>query len=205
MVDFKGFAGLITFECCCWKKLLTTKVRCWIAWGTLSCLMINFSFYKFLVVMDGISVNDLFQDFLKAIMGSVLKVSWQLWFACNMRQCFVIKSFKFGNDRLYVTDKGMHCLSWRFCWWSSCPRSSWSIFWTCCVTSFLYPLLTNCSISFLEWLWYSWNVEQIRRIWSACLQGMLCFNEYGCFDFALRKFWWSLGKRVVCSSFCWSI
>ena len=49
--------------------------------------------------------------FLKAIMGSVLKVSLQLWFACNMCQCFVIISFKFGNDRLYVTDKGMHCLS----------------------------------------------------------------------------------------------
>ena len=51
--------------------------------------------------------------FLKAIMGSVLKVSLQLWFACFMCQCFVIISFKFGNDWLYVTDKGMHCLSWR--------------------------------------------------------------------------------------------
>ena len=61
MVDFKCFVGLITFECCCWNKLLTTKATCWIAWDTLSCMMINFSFYKFLVVMDGISANDLFQ------------------------------------------------------------------------------------------------------------------------------------------------
>ena len=107
--------------------------------------------------------------FLKAIMASVLKVSLQLWFVGNMCQCFVI-SFKFGNVRLYVTDKGMHCLSWRFCWWSSCFRSSWSTLWTCCVTtSFLYPLLTNCSISFLEWLCYSWNIEHIRRIRSAWL------------------------------------
>ena len=32
--------------------------------------------------------------FLKAMMGSVLKVYLQLWFACNMCQCFVIISFK---------------------------------------------------------------------------------------------------------------
>ena len=108
--------------------------------------------------------------FLKTIMGSVLKVSWQLWFACNMCQCFVIISFKFGNDLLYVTDKGLHCFSWRFCRWSSCFRSIWSTFWICCMTtSFLYPFLTNCSISFLEWLWYSWNVEHIHRIRSAWL------------------------------------
>ena len=108
--------------------------------------------------------------FLKAIMGSVLKVSLQLSFACNMYRCFVIISFKFGNDRLYVTGKGMYCLSWRFYWWSSCFRSSWSTFWIFCVTtSFLYPLLTNCSIRFLEWLWYSWNVEHFRQIRSAWL------------------------------------
>ena len=107
--------------------------------------------------------------FLKAIMRSVLKVSLQPWFACNICQCFIIISFKFANNRLYVTDKGMHCLSWHFCYWRSCFRSSWSTFWICCVTSFLYPLLTNCSISFLEWLWYSWNVEHIHRILSAWL------------------------------------
>ena len=38
----------------------------------------------------------------------------QLCCAYNMCQCFVIISFKFGNARQYVTDKGMHCLSWRF-------------------------------------------------------------------------------------------
>ena len=125
--------------------------------------------------------------FLKAIMGSMLKVSLQLWFACNMCQCFVIISFKFGNDQLCVTNNGMHCLSWHFCWWSSCFQSSWSTFWICCVTSFLYPLLTNCSRSFLEWLWYSWNVEHICRIRSIWLWGIHFFNEYGCSNFALRK------------------
>ena len=108
--------------------------------------------------------------FLKSIMGSMLKFSLQLCFVCNMCQCFVMTSFKFGNARLYVTDKGMHCLSRRFCWWGSCFQSSRSTFWIYCVaTSFLYPLVTNCSISFLEWLWYSWNVEHIRRIRSAWL------------------------------------
>ena len=51
---------MITFGCCCWNKLLTKKATCWIAWDTLSCMMINFSFYKFFVVMDFISANDLF-------------------------------------------------------------------------------------------------------------------------------------------------
>ena len=132
-------------------------------------MMIIFSFYKFFVVTDGISANDLFQAsaFSKGYNG---KVSLQLWFACEMCQCFVIISFKFGNDRLYVTDKGMHCLSWRFCWWSSCFQSSWSTSWICWMTtSFMFPLLANCSIGFLEWLWYSWNVEYILQIWSAWL------------------------------------
>ena len=37
--------------------------------------------------------------FLNAIIGSVLKVFSQLWFACNMCQCFVTISFKFVNAR----------------------------------------------------------------------------------------------------------
>ena len=91
---------------------------------------------------------------LKAILGSVLKVFLQLWFACNMCRYFVRIFFRFGNARLYVTDNGMHCLPWGFCWWSSCFRSSWSTFWiSCMTTSFLYLLLTNCSVSFLELLW----------------------------------------------------
>ena len=57
--------------------------------------------------------------FLKAIMGSMLNVFLQLRFACNMCQCFIRISFKFGNARIYVTDNGMHCLSRHFCWWSS--------------------------------------------------------------------------------------
>ena len=144
---------MVTFECCCWNKLLTAKSTCWIAWDTLSCMMIIFSFYKIFVVMDGICTNDLFQAsaFSKGIMGSVLKVFLQYWFACNMCQYFVRLSFKFGNALLFVTDTGVHCLSWLFCWWSSCFRLSGSTFWICCITiSFLYLLFTNCSISFLE-------------------------------------------------------
>ena len=126
MVYFKHFVGVITFECCCWNKLLTTKATCWIAWDTVSSMIINFSFYKFFVVMDGISANDLFQAsaFSKGYNGKCAKGFFQLWFACNMCHCFIVISFKFGNARLYVIDKGIYCLSWRFCWWSSCFRSS---------------------------------------------------------------------------------
>ena len=91
--------------------------------------------------------------FLKATMRSVLMVLLQVWFACNMCQYFIRRSFKFGNTWLYVTDNGMYCLPWRFCWWSTCFRSSWLTFWICCMaTFFLYPLLVNCLISFLGWL-----------------------------------------------------
>ena len=148
---FKHFVGLITFKRCCWNKLLTAKATCW---DTLSCTMIIFSFLKFFVVMDGFSANDLFQAsaFIKDYNGKRATGFLQLSLVCNMCQCFVWISFKFGNARLYVTDKGMHCLSC-FSWWSKCFRLSWSTFWICCMTSFLHPLLTNCSISFLEWLW----------------------------------------------------
>ena len=111
-------------------------------------------FYDFFV-MDSVSPKNLFQAsaILKAIMGSMLKALLQLWFACNLCQCFVI-SFKLVTAQLYVTHNGMHCLSWHFCWWMSCFQSSWSTFWICCmVTYFLYPSLTNCSTSFLKWLW----------------------------------------------------
>ena len=156
-------------EISCWQQrqrveLYETHFPVW--W----LILVFVSFSLLWMVLVSMMICFRLVPFLKAIMESVLKVSLQLWFACNMCQCFVIISFKFGNDRLYVTDKGMHCLSWRFCWWSSCFRSSWSTFWICCVTtSFLYPLLTNCSISFLEWLWYFWNVEHIRWIRSAWL------------------------------------
>ena len=103
-------------------------------------------FFKFFIVMDGISANKLF---LKAMMEIMLKGFLQLWFACNMCQCFVGISLKFGIAGLNVTDNGMHWLSWRFCWWSSCFQLNWSIFWIFCMTtSFLYPLLTNYSIIF---------------------------------------------------------
>ena len=61
MVDFKRFVGLITFECYYWNKLLTAKTTCCIACDTLSCMIIIFSFYKFFVIMDGTSANELFQ------------------------------------------------------------------------------------------------------------------------------------------------
>ena len=75
--------------------------------------------------------------FLKAIVRSVFRVFLQLWFAYNMCQRFVRISFKFDNARLYVTNNGMHCLSWSFCWWSNCFRSGWSTLWIWCIkTSF---------------------------------------------------------------------
>ena len=106
-----------------------------------------------------------------------------------MCQCFVRISFKFGNARLYVTDKGVHCLSRRFCWWSSCFRSSWSTFWICCMTvSFWYLLLTDCSnkfsrvtVIFLECWEYSSNSKYLAV-------GNNFFNECECSNFALRKF-----------------
>ena len=62
--------------------------------------------------------------FLKAIMGSIIKAFLKLWFACNLCECFLRISFRFGNAQQYVTNNGKHCLSWRFCWWSSC---FWSV------------------------------------------------------------------------------
>ena len=120
MVDFKPFAGFITFEYCCWNKLLTANSTCWIAWGTLSFMMLSFGFYNIFVVMDCVPIIfSSLVSFLKDIMGSVLKVSLQFWFVCNMCQSFVRISFIFGNARLYVTDNVTHWLSQRFCWWNS--------------------------------------------------------------------------------------
>ena len=63
--------------------------------------------------MDGFSANDLFQAsaFIKDYSGKRVTGFLQLSFVCKMCQCFVRISFKFGNAQLYVTDKGMHCLS----------------------------------------------------------------------------------------------
>ena len=72
-------------------------------------------------------------SFLKPIMAiSGLKAFLQLSFAYNMCHCFVKVSCRFGNTRLYVSDNDIHCLSWRFRWWSSCFGWSWSTFWICC-------------------------------------------------------------------------
>ena len=59
--------------------------------------------------MDGIRANGLFQAsaFSKGYNGKCAKGFLQLWFACNMCQCFVRISFKFGNAQLYVIDNGM--------------------------------------------------------------------------------------------------
>ena len=76
-------------------------------------MMIIFSFYNFSSLWMVLVPMIYFKlvPFLKAIMGSMLKVFLQLRFACNMCQCFIRISFKFGNARIYVTDNGMHCLS----------------------------------------------------------------------------------------------
>ena len=60
MVDFKRFVSLITFECCCWNKLLSTKTTCWIAYDTLSWMMISFSFYKYISVYIYIYIYSYF-------------------------------------------------------------------------------------------------------------------------------------------------
>ena len=60
MVEFKRSVGLITLECFR-NKLLTSKTMFWTAWDTLSGMMIISSFYKFLVAVDGICDNNLFQ------------------------------------------------------------------------------------------------------------------------------------------------
>ena len=98
-------------EISCWQErqrveLHGTQFRVW--WLIL--VFISFSLLWMILVP---MICFRLVPFLKAIMGSVLKVSLQLWFVCNMCQCFVVISFKFGNDRLYVTDNGMHSLSWR--------------------------------------------------------------------------------------------
>ena len=144
----------------------------WIAWDTLCCMNIIFSFLKFFVFVDGITANDLFQAnaFCKGYSRKQAKDFLWLWFDCNMCQCFVRISFKFGNAALYITDSGMHCLSWHFCCWNIWLRWSWSTFWLFCIVKyFLYPLLTNCSVSFLEWLWPPWYVDRIHWIRSAWL------------------------------------
>ena len=141
MVDFKRFVCLITFKCCCWNKLLTAKKTCWNAWDTLSCMMIIFIGASLLWMLLVPMIYFMLVPFLKAIMGSLLKVFLQILFACKMCKCFVRISFKFGNVWPNVTDNGMHCLSWCFCWWSSCFRSSWSTFWICCRRIFFLCIL----------------------------------------------------------------
>ena len=49
--------------------------------------------------MGGINTHDLF---VKVIMGGVPKIFLQLWFACNICQCFVSIYFKFGNARVNI-------------------------------------------------------------------------------------------------------
>ena len=44
VVDVKRFIGFITFECCCWYKLLTAKPTFWITLNAISSLMIIHSF-----------------------------------------------------------------------------------------------------------------------------------------------------------------
>ena len=179
----------------------------WIAWDTLSSLMIVFSFYKFFIFMDGIHANNLFQAsaFSKGYHGKCAEG----WFAWNMCKYFVRMSFKFGKAGLYVSNNVMHCLSLRFYWWGSCFRSRWvnllnlqydNIFFLSLINKSLNTLF-RVTVAVLEWSWaYSSN--------SKCLTvGNTFFHEYGCSNFALRKFWRSLDfrRRVVFSLFSWFI
>ena len=61
--------------------------------------------------MDRISANDLFKA---SAFSKDYNVKRAKGFFTTLI-CFILISLKFGNARLYVTDKGMLCLSWRFC------------------------------------------------------------------------------------------
>ena len=148
--------------------------------------------------------------FQKAIMGSVLMVFSQLWFAFNMCQCSVSISSKFGNSRL--------------CYWQ------WYALFIMFIMIELVNLLnllydntffvsfinklpnkfSRVAVVVLECWTYSsyWNYRKKTTIRTAWLKGILLFfNECGCSDFVLWKFWRSLDfrKRVACSLFCWSM
>ena len=86
MEDLKSFVGLITFEYFCWDKLLTGKATFWIAWDTLSWLMIIFSVSKFLLSWIVFVPSIYFRpaSFLKAVTRSVLKIfyNFHLFLAC---------------------------------------------------------------------------------------------------------------------------
>ena len=91
-------------EISCWQQRQNAELHGWqfsVQW--------LFLVYKFFVVMDGICANDLFQvsAFSKGY-NEVLRVFLQLWFACNMCQCFVRISFRFDNAQLYVNDNSIH-------------------------------------------------------------------------------------------------
>ena len=138
-------------EISCWQQRQCVELhgRHFPVWGL---FLVFISFLLLRMVLVPVICFRL-MPFLKAMMGRVVQIVLQLWFASNKCQFFVRISFKFDNACLYVTDKGIHCFSRRFCWWSSCFWSSWSTLWICCMTtSFLYPLSTACLISFLEWL-----------------------------------------------------
>ena len=76
MEDLKSFVGLITFEYFCWDKLLTGKATFWIAWDTLSWLMIILSVSKFLLSWIVFVPIIYFRpaSFLKAVTRSVLQI-----------------------------------------------------------------------------------------------------------------------------------
>ena len=65
--------------------------------------------------MDDISANDLFQAsaFSKGYNGKCAKGFFTTLIYLLYVPVFCYNIFKFGNYRLYVTDNGMHSLSWR--------------------------------------------------------------------------------------------
>ena len=116
-------------------------------------------------------------------------ISWRhsKWKISFFVQWFVKISLGFGNARLYVADYGMHCLWLHFCWWNHCFRSSWSTFWICSMaTSFLYPLSTISSISFLECCESLGMLNIFVKFETLGCKGYFFFNEHGCSDFRFR-------------------
>ena len=154
MVDLKGSVGFITFKYCYWSKLLTAKSTCWIASGTLFCVMLSFNFYNIFVVMNCVPIIcSSLLSFLKDIMGSV-PISLQFWLSvicASVLLKYLLYLVTLDYMLLRMVNMGYHDV---FVGAAVVFDFSWSTFSICCMTtSFLYPLSKSCSISFLEWLW----------------------------------------------------
>ena len=160
MVDFKNLIGLITFKCCYRNKLLTAKATFWIALETLSSITIILSFSLLWMTFVPIISFRLY-SFSKGYNRSVLKGFSTNFLCLNMCYCFV-------RILLDLVTFDYMLLKWHTLFILTLLLVE-QFFSNLLYGIFLYPLLTNCSLGFLEWLWLSWNVEHIRRIRSAWL------------------------------------